>query len=180
MPIVPIEIRAYPIARVPPEARRVLNEELTAKIRQRGTYPVILDSSDEMKGNSGMCSWRHADPDGALRLWPINTEPGADQRMLYVYLHELAHRLLRDVDNRICSHQWTFAAMLGVLLRRCGKVLSLHVYDVSDEAEENWGWAIQRGLDVSADLAPLPISAEECAEKIWRIWFNEKRQQEKP
>lgn len=172
-PTVPIKISAYPIARVPAEARRVLNEKLTAKIRQRGTYPVILDSS--MKNIcTGMCSWRNDEPDGALRMLPINSEPGSTRFMKYVYLHELSHRLLRDVEADICSHYWTFAAMLGVLLRRAGDIWELTLYDVSAHAEEHWGWAMQRALDISAELAPLPISAEECAEKIWRIWFDEK------
>ncbi len=176
-PIVPIEIRAYPVARVPPEARRVLNEELTASIRQRGTYPVILDSSDWLKGYRGMCSWRNFSVEGELHIRPINTEPGSDGLMRYVYLHELSHRLLRDVENRICGHQWTFAAMLGTLLRRRGgtAIHALTLYDVSQEPEKNWGWALQRGLEISAELAPLPIAAEDVAEQIWRIWFDENR-----
>lgn len=171
-PTVPIEIRAYPIARVPAEARRVLNEKLTAKIRQRGTYPVILDSS---MPHLGMCSWRHDAPDGEIRMRPINSEPGGTRFMKYVYLHELSHRLLWNVDNEIHSHYWTFAAMLGVLLRRAGDIWELTLYDVSAHEEEHWSWAMQRALDISAELAPLPISAEECAERIWRIWFDENR-----
>lgn len=178
-PIVPIDIRAYPTNRVPPEARRVLNEELTAAIRLRGTYPVILDSSDWLKDYSGMCSRRDFSTEGELHIRPINTEPGADGWMRYVYLHELSHRLLCDVENRIsfCGHQWTFAAMLGTLLRRRGgtAIHALKLYDVSQEPEEHWGWALQRGLKISAELAPLPLAAEEVAEQIWRIWFDENR-----
>lgn len=174
-PTVPIEIRGYPINRVPPESRLVLNEKLTAKIRQRGTYPVILDSSMPWIGE---CSWIHDAPDGEIRMQPINSQPGNTRFMRYVYLHELSHRLLRNVDNKIGSHDWTFATMLAVLLRRASDIWELTLYDVSEEAEEDWGWAMQRALDISAELAPLPISAEEVAEKIWRVWFNEKRQKE--
>ena len=185
MGIVPIEIRGYPIARVPPEARLVLNEDLTAAIRQRGTYPVILDSAME---HIGMCSWRHNAPDGEIRMRPINTERGGNRFMRYVYLHELSHRLMRDMDQDLTGHYWMFAAMLATLLRRTvqmyagaagssfGGVNDLTMYDVSEEPEEHRGWALQRALDISAELAPLPISAEGCAEKIWRIWFNEKTQ----
>lgn len=173
-PIVPIEIRAYPVARVPAEARRVLNEELTAAIRQRGTYPVVLDSSAQMDGIAGMCAWRNDNPDGALRIRPLNSEPGTDGYLKIVYLHELAHRLLRDIEEDICGHLWTFAALNGILLRRASNIHWLRIYDVSEEAPENWGWAMQRAIDVSAELAPLPISAEECAEKIWRIWFDDR------
>lgn len=182
-PIVPIEIRAYPINRVPPEARAVLNEELTATIHQRGTYPVVLDSSMPYLGK---CSWRNDTPDGALHMRPINTEPGGNRFMRYAYLHELSHRLLWDVDEDLRGHQWMFATMLATLLRRTvqmtasslgsfyGGINDLTMYDVSEEPEEHRGWALQRALDISAELAPLPISAEECAEKIWRIWFDEK------
>lgn len=176
MPVVPIELRAYPCSRVPPEARRVLNQDLTAKIRLRGTYPVILDSSVFMGDSAGICAWRNTDPDGALHVRPLNSELGEDGHLRIVYLHELAHRLLKDVEGDLSGHFWTFAAMNGTLLRRTNSVNWLKIYDVSEEDPENWGWAIQRALDISAELAPLPLSAEECAEKIWRIWFDEQRQ----
>ncbi|MFZ2300769.1 MAG: hypothetical protein WAW10_02745 [Gallionella sp.] len=183
-PIVPIEIRAYPINRVPTQARAVLNEKLTAAIRQRGTYPVLLDSSMPYLGR---CTWRNDAPDGELHMRPINSEPAGNHFMRYVYLHELSHRLMWDVDQDLRGHYWMFAAMLATLLRRTvqmyagvagsslGGVNSLTMYDVSEEPEEHRGWALQRALDVSAELAPLPISAEECAERIWRIWFDENR-----
>lgn len=174
-PIVPIEIRAYPTNRVPAEARRVLNEALTKAIRQRGTYPVILDSSEWLKGYSGMCSRRSHSPEGELHIRPINSEPGADIAMQGTYLHELSHRLLLNVEPDIAGHLWTFAALNATLLRRVEGIHRMRFYDVSDEPDDRWGWAIQRALDISADLAPLPISAEECAEKIWRIWFDENR-----
>lgn len=186
-PIVPIEIRAYPINSVPPEARRVLNEALTKAIRQRGTYPVILDSSDWLKGYSGMCSRRSHSPEGELHIRPINSEQGTDIAMQGTYLHELSHRLLLNVEPKIAVHLWTFAALNATLLRRVEGLVQpghtkpfapihrMRFYDVSDEPDDRWGWAIQRALDISAELAPLPIAAEEVAERIWRIWFDENR-----
>jgi hypothetical protein len=184
MAIVPIEIRAYPINRVPPEARLVLNENLTAAIRQRGTYPVILDSSLQY---TGLCYARSEAVDGEIHMRPINSEPGTNAHMRYVYLHEITHRLLRDVTLDLCGHHWTFASMLAILLRRSepllklseqdkgrfGGIHELTLYDVSDEPEDLRGEALQRAIQISSQLAPQPISAEECAQKIWRIWFNE-------
>lgn len=180
MPLVPLPISGYD-TRVPPCAHEILNERLTAKLRLRKVYPVVfsvMDLDDAPNGWLGVCSTRTISPDGELFLHAsLEAMPGL---LLNAYLHELSHRLVRDVDNQLTGHRWPFASMYAVLLRRAAghmsersRVTFLNCYDVSDEHEEHWGWAIQRALDLSAELAELSISAEECAEKIWRVWFNE-------
>ncbi|GEM_PF-6577761 len=182
MPLVPIPISSYD-TRVPPCAHEILNERLSAKLKLRGVYPVVFSITprDDAPNWLGWCSTRIDSPDGELYLHAkLEAIPGL---LLDAYLHELAHRLLRDIEYEISGHYWPFASMYAVLLRRVAgylsekpRIKSLTCYDVSQELEEHWGWAIQRALNISAELADQPISAEECAEKIWRIWFNETSQ----
>ena len=128
-----------------------------------------------------MCSRVTDAPDGEVYIAPeAATYVGL---LLDTYCHELAHRLVRAVDTTLSGHGWPFATMQAVLLRRATghitgrmRIQSIKCYDVSDEPEEHWGWAIQRALNVSATLADLRFSAEECAEKIWGIWYSERYQ----
>lgn len=178
MPLVPIPLSAYNTT-VPDRAREVLTDQLTARLRLRGVYPVVFSMAADEPTWLGWCSSIIDAPAGELFLAPrAATSAGA---LLDIYCHELAHRLMRNVDADLTRHAWPFAAMQSVLLRRAAshiagraRIQSLDCYDVSDEHEDLWGWAIQRALDVSSDLAGLAISAEDCAERIWRIWFDDR------
>lgn len=180
MALVPIPLRSWN-AIIPDLAREILTDRLTARLRLRGVYPVIFSGEVENTIWAGWCPNCFDAPDGEVHLAPRTaTTPGT---LLNVYLHELAHRLIGAVESDFLNpaHAWPFAIMYAVLLRRAEghipgvpRIHALKCYDVYDEDEANWGWALQRALDISAELAPLPISAEECAEKIWRIWFDEK------
>jgi len=181
MALIPIPLRSWNTI-IPDMAREILTDRLTARMRLRGVYPVLFTLAANNSFLLGWCDSIADAPDGDLSLTPAAASTSGI--LLDTYVHELAHRLICavDFDFRARPHTWTFAAMNAVLLRRVEghivgsrpRIQSLKLYDVHDEAEENWGWAMQRALDVSAELAPLPISAEECAEKIWRIWFDDR------
>lgn len=180
MPLVPIPLRAYN-STVPELAHDILTYQLTARLRLRGVYPVVFTPAADNPYYLGWCEFKADAPDGELSLSPAAAATSG--ALLDTYCHELAHRLTIAVELEFCGHAWPFAAMNGVLLRRASghlegsrpRIQSLKSYDVHDHEEEHWGWALQRALDISAELAPLPISAEECAERIWRIWFDENR-----
>lgn len=177
MPRVLIPLKAFNSA-VPDLAREILTDRLTARLRLGGVYPVVFTPG---KGWLGMCARLTDVPDGELYLAPKAASYAG--LLLDIYCHELAHRLVRATDAALVGHDWSFAAMQAILLRRASghisgqpRIQSIRCYDVCDEPEERWGWAIQRALGVSAALADLKLSAEECAEKIWEIWYAERYQ----
>lgn len=163
-------------ATVPTLAWEILTDLLSERLQLRKVYPIVFSTSYE---KSGWCFSRAQSPEGEIFL--ATRAANSPGQLLDVYCHELAHRLMCDVDFDLGKHVWPFAAMQAALFRRAAnhingrpRIQSLNCYDVHDEPMDRWGWAIQRALDVSNELAELPISAEECAEKIWRIWFEER------
>ncbi len=164
-------------ATVPTLAWEILTDLLSERLRLSKIYPVVFTTSYEAL--SGWCCSRTQSPEGEISLTSgAANSPG---QLLDVYCHELAHRLMYDADFDLRKHGWPFAAMQATLLLRAAnhingrpRIQSLKCYDVHDEPMERWGWAIQQALDVANKLAELPISAEECAEEIRRIWFEER------
>ncbi|HUW51555.1 MAG TPA: hypothetical protein VMV75_11130 [Sulfuricella sp.] len=112
-----------------------------------------------------------------------------------LYLHEVAHviafraGLFDAPDSDKCPHNRYFAVILAVLYRRAGLLNHLKLYDFTDTSE-HWngsgpmpadGLIIRRFAYIirrSAQLAPLPLTVEHIAEKIyWEdfepTWINQ-------
>ncbi len=177
-----IEITSQGCSATPSQARDILNAKLAQHLQLESQSKVVF--TDELPGGEYYPAWcwrPSVDPDMVIHIHQESWD--SPRRLLKLYLHELSHVLIVRADPRLAGHNWPFAAMNAVLLRRAeghlrGRsddplIAGLSLYDVGDEPESRWPRAIQKALQISSQLAPSSSSAETCAEAIASLWSDQ-------
>lgn len=108
------------------------------------------------------------------------------RRISSIYLHEVGHIIAAaegiDDDPDARMHNRYFACLVAVMYRRVGLLDCLHVYDFADtnERQSSFGTSLDLPddgeladrfsyiLHRSAQLAPLPLSIEQIARKMYQ------------
>jgi hypothetical protein len=180
----PINLTSIGCRPVPHSAVTVLGQQLVDRLVLESVSSVVFtDETPRGEYYPAWC-WRPLiDPDMQIHIHFDSWD--SPRRLLKLYLHELSHVLIVRADPQLTGHNWPFAAMNAVLLRRAEGHLSgrandplitgLTLYDVGDEPEPEWPNAIQKALQISLEMAPTSWSAEECAEAIASKWHAPSR-----
>lgn len=154
---------------------RVINEELRKRVGLEKLYPYSL-MPREREDFAGLAY---------LQAEEIMMTPSLrdEESIISIYLHEVGHLIANkagiDEDSTGMNHNKHFACLVAVKYRRAGMLDRLRLYDFSDthsrlngegpmpsdeELISRFTYIIER----SAELAPLPLSIEQIAKKIYQ------------
>lgn len=155
----------------------IINENLRGRVGLRKLYPYTL-ADIPYAGQAFIQT-------GEVIL---NSKIGAfsPSRIASIYLHETAHLIAADEgidhDPNASMHNRFYACLLAVMYRRAGLLDMLKIYEFGDTIERQGaaskcqelpsdGELVRRFAYIirrSAELAPLPLTVEQIARKIYR------------
>ncbi|TAK90345.1 MAG: hypothetical protein EPO06_08685 [Burkholderiaceae bacterium] len=167
-----LTLRQVPVE-PPPAFSAAVNVDLLQKIRM-APVPVLFLCASEEADWQGFCSSPEFTERREIVLDSKLVEPSIHQpqprRIVHVYLHECAHRLMPDHD-----HDTAFFCLSLLLHLRAGKIgrhmwFAASLYDIHDDVEFetpelflkrfDWAWRL------ATSLAESERTAEECATLI--------------
>lgn len=160
---------------------RVINNDLRKRVGLRKLYPYSVVQGLSVGG--ARCAGCAYTFEGALFL---NADLIGAHAIESVYLHEVGHLIAAsagiDDDPEGRMHNRYFACLVGVMYRRAGLMDRLQIYDFGDthnrqsflgethelppdgELISRFAYIIRR----SAQLAPMPLTIEQIAAKIYQ------------
>lgn len=164
----------------------VINEGLRRKVGLERLYPYSTAKTLEAGGVSlGGLAMTCANPKHIVLTQDL--DPTNKRQVAEFYLHEVAHLIAASegLDQEtpaedVTPHNQFFACLVAVMYRRLGILPYMRIFDFSDtqtrkgvsgsggpadlELVMRFDYIIRR----SAQLAPLPLSIESLARKIYR------------
>lgn len=162
----------------------IINENLQKKVRLERLYPYSTVNDFEVGevqlGGLALQNCGHI-------ILAQDLDPKNKRRVVEFYLHEVAHLVAANEgleqehpSQDVIPHNRFFACLVAIMYRRVGILPYMRIFDFGDTQTRRGAFGSGAPLDRelvmrfdyiinrSAQLAPLPLSIESLARKIYR------------